>query len=353
MKVIFLGDLRSSSNSGSQRFWAMQQCGIDALSLDKQNYSSRFGKWSGPLARVTRQPDILIDSVRLGKDLVGLCEKIKPDILWLEWMREIGPDVLRRIKSIQPRPLLISFQDDNPWGDRHSDRWLWKNYFKLIPELDLHLVKRFSDVQNLKSLGAKNCRFWRHGTYKPLFHPPDFEIEKKYPVSFIGTCMDNRVEFITHLIENNIPVHVFGNRWDTKSNLPRRFPSYFHPAVEGKTYADTIRRSHICLGLVSHSNHDEWTMRTYEVPGCSVTLLAERTSVHEELFTEGREALFYSDAQECANLIHHLLQDTERCKEIGKAAYQKIIKNNWTIEASMKDLFEHLESTDLFAPRSN
>lgn len=335
MKAIFVADLSNTSASGIQRLWAMEECGIEVFVFNKEKYKSILGNWAGYIARSLKEPRLLRDCNQLEQELINLCERVHPEIVWIEWAKEIRPKVLLRIKSIISRPLLISFQDDNPWGDRQKDKWIWKQYFKTIPEFDLHLVKRQSDVDNLRALGAKSCRLWEHGIYQPLFFPSQTLEEKKYPVSFVGTCLDKREYLIRYLLENGIPIHVFGNLWQKKSDLPRLFPTHFHPAVEGKAYADVIRQSQICLGLVSHSNHDEWTMRTYEVPGCAGLLLAERTPKHEELFREGYEAEFFSTPEECMIKLMNLLPKQEQCRIMGEASYYRFVKNNLTIEARM------------------
>ncbi|QMU27429.1 CgeB family protein [Adhaeribacter radiodurans] len=343
MKVIFLASLRSSSASGRQRLWALQQCGVNVSIIDKDNYSSKLGRLAGYLGKLCQSPKLLYNTSKLQQDLINFTMQIKPDVIWLEWAKELQPAVLMQLQKLRPRPFLISFQDDNPWGDRRTDSWMWRDYFRVIPNFDMHLVKRPIDIKNLNLLGAKSCRIWRHGLYKLLFYPPSININKIYPVSFVGTCMDQRVELIKYLLEHKLPVHVFGNRWDQRSDLPMRFPANFHPAVEGEQYAEVIRKSQICLGLVSHSNHDEWTMRTYEVPGCAGLLLAERTPTHEELFLEGKEAVFFSTPQECASKLLDLLKEPELCRSIGEAAYQKCLLNNWTLEGQMQELLYDLQ----------
>lgn len=343
MKVIFIADLQSESASGRQRLWALEQSGIEVSVIDKQKYFPKLKRLAGYLGKICRAPSMLVNKPSLQSDIVRLSYSIKPHIIWFEWAKEIAPSVLKMLRQLEPKPFLISFQDDNPWGSRLDDKWQWKDYFKLIPFFDLHLVKRQSDIENLNSLGAKNCRVWQHGIYKPLFFPQ--ETAKVYPISFVGTCMDRREELIGHLLKNNVPVHIFGNKWQRRSNLPRLYPQHFHPAVEGLEYAEVIRKSHVSLGLVSHSNCDEWTMRTYEVPGCSGLLLAERTPTHERLFTEFKEAMFFSNPHECLEKARYLISQPEICKKMGRSAYNRMQDNSSTIEANMKLLLQDLQDT--------
>ncbi len=342
MRAIFVADLECPSASGRQRLWALEECGVEVVTVNKEHYPAPLGRWSGHVARLLRRPRLTRDAVRMERELADRCQRVQPDIVWLEWPREIRPSALREIRERAPRALLISFQDDNPWGNRHGDRWIWRDYLKLVPEFDLHLVKRPSDIENLSARGAMRCRLWEHGVYRPLFHPPTERVENRYPVSFVGTCMDGRAELIGHLLKQGLQVHIFGTHWEQRSDLPGRFPAHFHPAVRGEAYAEVIRHSQVCLGIVSHSNCDEWTMRTFEVPGCAGVLLAQRTPTHDRLFAEGSEAAFFSTAEECAAKLRVLLNDPGLCRKIGEAANRKCLENGWTLEARMQQLIEEL-----------
>ena len=343
MKIVFVGSLKSQSASSAQRLWALQQCNEEVFVIDRSKHAPKLGRYAGYAAKILKHPGLMYNVTAIGKHLIELCESVKPDLVWIEWATDLEPEVLMRIKNLDPRPLLVSLQDDNPWGERHGDAWIWKKYFKIAHLFDLHLVKRNSDVKNLQALGAKQCRLWRHGVYSPLFHPPVVPVPKKYPVSFVGTCIDGRAKLVEYLLVNKIPVHVFGNRWVQRSNLPQRFPANFHPAAEGEAYVNVIHQSQICLGLVSHSHNDEWTMRTYEVPGCAGLLLAERTAVHEELFAEDVEAAFFSDPKDCLLKLQTLLLNPIQCEAKGKAAYIKFINNGWMLEDEMKELLAEIK----------
>ena len=348
MKIVFVANLKNPSASGRQRLWALQQCTAEVFILDKSQYLPKLGRFSGPAAKILKQPALMHNGKALGKALIEVCAKVKPDAVWIEWATDLHTSVLNKLRGLNPKPLLISFHDDNPWGERHGDRWMWKNYFKAAPLFDLHIVKRPGDIVNLSSIGAKNFRLWRHGVYSPLFHPPARPVTKEYPLSFVGTCIDQRARLIEHLLVNGIAVHVFGNRWQQRSDLPARFPNNFHPPAEGDAYADVIRRSHACLGLVSHSHKDEWTMRTFEVPGCAGLLVAERTAVHEELFEDGKEAVFFSTPGQCVDKLKQLLENPAICAEIGQAAYEKCKQRNWMIEQEMQVLLNEIQSQYLF-----
>jgi hypothetical protein len=342
-RVVFVGDLSYSTSSGAQRSWAMTKCGLDVVNIHTANYHAPLGRIGGYWAKFTRRFEAYYRQDDLERDILASCETQAPDLIWFEWPRSFAPEFFRRLKAAHPRSILISFQDDNPFGTRHGDSWHWRRYIQSVPLFDLHLCKRTSDIENLQGLGARNCRLWMHGIYRPLFEPPARHVEKIYPASFVGTCFDERVSLFEYLIARcKLPVHVFGSHWQKRSDLPRRFPSQFHPEITGDEYVKVIQQSLVCIGLVSSSNDDEWTMRTFEIPGTGGMLLAQRTPMHEALFREGIEAMFFSSHEECASAIRELLAEPKRALGIGTAAYRRCVQENRFLEERMKELLEAL-----------
>lgn len=338
--MLFIAGLNNKSASGRQRLWAIQQCGIEVTTVNIDQFKSKFGSVTNTLAKLFKRPEFTKNIFKLEKKILQICQNEHPKIIWFEWPKDFKTQFIERLKIKLPNSIFISFQDDNPWGDRVNDFWMWKNYFRLIPYFDLHLIKRESDYINLVANGGKSFYYWKHGVYNPIFFPMKQEL--KYKISFIGTCMDSRADLIEFLLENGIPIHVFGSHWKKRSNLPKRFPNNFHDEVVGYDYANVIRSSQICLGLVSKSNHDEWTMRTFEVPGCAKLLLAEKTQFHQELFVEDKEIQLFNGKEECLKKIQYLLIEPELCDDIGRAAHQKCLIKGWFIEINMKNFLDKL-----------
>ncbi len=346
--AVFIGELDVQTRSGVQRSWALEQCGVDVINIDTTKYHASIGRLGAGWARLTKRFQLLYDQRRLESDILAVCTATSPAIIWFEWPRSFQPDFLERVKYACPAAKLISFQDDNPFGTRHGDAWQWKNYIRCIPLFDLHLVKRQSDLENLAAHGAHNCRLWMHGIYTPLFSPPATGIKKRYPVSFIGTCFDDRVQFFDFLIGRcHLPVHVFGSHWNRRSDLPRRFPQFFHSEVTGPNYAHVIHQSTVCIALLSNSHRDDWSLRTFEIPGCAGMMLAQRTPVHETMFQEGAEAMFFSTVEECATAIRGLLAEPERATRMGEAAYARCLTERRHIESRMSELLSDLLKTGL------
>jgi hypothetical protein len=98
-------------------------------------------------------------------------------------------------------------------------------------------------------------------------------------------------------------------------------------SLAGDDYAKAIQCAKVNLGLLSLENRDLHTTRSLEIPALGALLCAERTSEHLAMYQEGTEALYWSDAQECADMCRHALVDEARRQAIASAGHQRVMRN--------------------------
>lgn len=115
-----------------------------------------------------------------------------------------------------------------------------------------------------------------------------------------------------------------------------RGPGIYHD----DSYAAAIQSAKICLGLLSKGNRDLHTNRSIEIPCLGGLLCAERTSEHLALYEEGRDAIFWRDAEECAALCHRLLADEPLRREIAGRGHERARRNNHYNEPMLAALIE-------------
>ena len=154
------------------------------------------------------------------------------------------------------------------------------------------------------------------------------EIPKEFrsEVAFIGTWMRNekRDEFLMKLIDEGIPVSIWGNGWEKSPLFSKLRPHLRGPALSGRDYVAAMQGAKICLGLLSKGNRDLHTQRTLETPYAGGLFCAERTSEHQQLYNEGIEAVFWSDAVECARVCKQLLNDDVLREKIRLAGMKRV-----------------------------
>jgi hypothetical protein len=120
--------------------------------------------------------------------------------------------------------------------------------------------------------------------------------------------------------------------------------------VWGEEYATAIQAAKVCLGLLSKGNRDLHTRRSVEVPALGGLLCAERTSEHLDLFREDVEAVFWSDATECAEKCAALLSDPAYASSIAAAGQRRVQSLGLSNEALIRDVLQRAGATHAPTP---
>ena len=225
---------------------------------------------------------------------------------------------------------MINYNIDDPTGPRDGARFA--AYRQAAPEYDLLAVVREENVPELQALGAKNImRVYRSAdevTHKR--RPLSSDVIEKYSseVLFLGTWMPERGPFLAQLIDLGTPLTIIGDNWQKAPEYEKLKPYIkFNGSLLGDDYAYAIQCAKVNLGLLSKGNRDLHTTRSLEIPSLGGLLCAERTTEHLKMYTEGIEALFWSDAIECAQVCKWAIDHESEAKAIALAGHTRFIKN--------------------------
>ncbi|WP_229368018.1 CgeB family protein [Telluribacter humicola] len=264
---------------------------------------------------------------RLSQWLIQITQTIDaPDMIWVDGGELFGPACLNQLKTFKC-PIVL-YNVDDPTGKRDGSRF--KSLLQALPLYDMVVVVRSETEQECWKLGAtKVLRVLR--SYDEVAHHP-FENRLAIPaqfrseVAFIGTWMkhEKRDELLVTLVKQGIPVSIWGSRWQKSPYWHLLKDSYRGGALGGREYVAAIQGSKICLGMLSKGNRDLHTQRSLEVPFAGGLFCAERTTEHQQLYKEGVEAIFWSDADECALLCKQLLQDDTSREQIRQAGMRRV-----------------------------
>jgi spore maturation protein CgeB len=345
LKVLFFGITQDPISTNFQRLECLRRLGVNV----QAHNTGIIGASPGLYQRVRRKlthTAFSADEIRCYNEAVlKACLGAAPDFVWFEWPVLMEAQTLARIREQWPGTVLICFQDDNPFGDLAVERLRWVLFIENIPLYDIHFVKRTSDLAEFSRRGAKRVLFFQHGVYEPLFHPDDRPITERgshIPVSFVGTARDHRVSIIAELIsKHRIPIQVYGARWN-RTWIGWCHKSHFFRTISSDDYTRVIWESRISLAFVSSSNRDEYNGRTFEIPGSAGFFLAERTPKHQELYEEGKEAEFFSSAEECADKITFYLNNEEARRRIAAAGYERCIRSDYSLVSRMREALDRL-----------
>ena len=258
-----------------------------------------------------------------------------------EW---VTPSVIALLRQHALR--VINYNIDDPTGPRDGPRFA--AYRRALPHYDLVAVVREETAAEARALGARHVlRVYRSAD--EVSHAPRRLTEQDrlaWPaeVLFLGTWFPERGPFLRDLIRMGVPLTIRGPNWQKAPEWSDLQSHWAGGAIGGSDYARAIQCARVNLGLLSRENRDLHTTRSLEIPALGGLLCAERTSEHSAMYIEGEEALFWSDAEECATVCQRALADEEERKRICGAGHQRLKRNGHYNEVMMRALLDAHDS---------
>ena len=323
--ILYLGDSHPSSTS-AHRAKALERLGhtVNVYDLGKVLAQNRSYKYLEPLHYRTGYRFLQPQVTKLIKQLVDSTESV--DVVWVNSGELIGPQSLEILKKLGG-PLVL-YNNDDPTGGRDGHRF--DTLLKSLSYYDLCAVMREVNVAEFQAKGAKHVIHVRMSydeiVHQPFAHSSEIPAEYKSEVVFIGTWMryEKRDEFLLELLKQGIPLSIWGSRWAKSPHWASLQAVHRGDALSGRNYVAAMQGAKICLGLLSKGNRDQHTQRSQEVPFAGGLLCAERTAEHQQMYQEGVEAAFWSDAAECAQVCKQLLQDDTLRERMRLAGMQRV-----------------------------
>jgi spore maturation protein CgeB len=319
--ILFIG---RDSGTSRHRASAFRRLGYDVFVIDPFSFfpNNRFiGLWTWHTGSL-----FLEDFVR--RSVLSNLPHKKFDLVYVDGGELIGPslvlDLQRRFGPV------INYNIDDPFSPRDGRRW--RLYLRAVPLYDLVVVVRNSNVSEAFSAGAREV-LRVHMSADEVAHSPrriSEQDQRKWAseVLFAGTWMPERGPFMARLIDLGIPLSIYGCRWQKAPEWSVLRSFWRGPGLyEDNEYARAIQCAKVNLGLLSKGNRDLSTTRSFEIPCLGAVLCAERTSEHSQLYKENKEAVFWSDPEECAWRCTELLKEEELRKSIGICARGRCLQN--------------------------
>jgi hypothetical protein len=244
------------------------------------------------------------------------------DVVWVDKTLSLDPRTLDRIRERLPAARFVAYSGDDMRNPAHQS----PRYLRAIDRYDLHVTTKSYNVPELRQMGARDVLFVDNAidpaTHRPIALSPEEEARLAAGVGFVGAYEEDRAESVYRLAAAGVPVTVRGPDW-------HRFKKS-HPLLEivdtqvsDAEYPRVLCATKINLGFLRKANRDLQTNRSVEIPGCRAFMLAERTSEHQRMFEEGKEAEFFGSFDELlAKCRYYLAYDLER-REIAAAGHRR------------------------------
>jgi hypothetical protein len=333
MKVLYVGELESTDvvTTSKMRMLAIQDLGCEVKSIDARSYYVWGGKPGGVFRRLKWGPPLRW----LNREVLRQAEASRPEVVWIDKGIWIYPQTLKTLQS-RYKAILVHYTPDPIFcinGSRHLIR--------SFPHYDVFVTTKAYEVDRCRKFGARNILF-QYPTFDRRVHKPEtptVEDATRFgtDVVFVGSYAPGREKYLAPLAAAGFRLAIWGSFWD-RCNDRQLQPHIRRRPVSGRDYALALSCAKIGLGLLSPLWPDRSTTRSLEIPASGCFLLAERTDEHQKLFTEGKEAEYFSTREELIEKARYYLTHDEDRKRIAAAGRQRCLSSGYSSDDRVREI---------------
>lgn len=338
LKILYASGL-SPNDSSLYRLWALERQGHTVIPINAYEYEPS----SELLKKVVHRAQVGPWVTRLNRDILAAAERERPDVFWADKLLSLQPGTLEKLRRMGIAS--VSYMIDNVFGLRGDPGW--RLYKKDLTHFDLHVVQRDKNVIEYREHGARDV-LKIQTAYEPTIHFPPLpgwsDKDRDRGVSFIGTPYDDRANFLTRLWkEFNLPVTISGSSvWRERLSADAQQAIYTGRELYGRDYREAIWRAKINLSFLTHSNHDEFAHKSFEIAACEGFLLVERSPGHLARFVEDEEAVMFEGIEECVQKIRRYLPDEASRARIAAAGRVRAERSGYHNDAQVARIIARL-----------
>lgn len=339
VKILIAGYFSAFWHEGA---WcrALRELGHEVVEFPMKPYFSKslFGRMQD---RFMIGP--AIDQVNA--DLLKAVADAQPDMVLCYRALPLKPRTIHELTSNRlNNRLVVCYNNDNAFGDLGGKAY-WRLFKKAIPEYDLHLVYRDSDVPHLGQGVASHIL---HPHYLPWLHrclPKEEVVQWQSDVCFLGHFEPDRRQNELNFLMNNLPVkyRLHGSFW-AENSQGMAWQGMDTSELQGEDYVRALNGSKIALVFFSTWNKDTFTRRVFEIPVCGTMMLSQRTDTMQTLYQEDKEAVYYSSADELVDKARYYLEHDTPRNAIIEAARKRCEDSGYDIYSRMRQWLAVAES---------
>ncbi len=318
--ILYIGSLSPNCNA-QKRFRTLKELGhnVIGIDIDKSIYVKNI------TASVHYRFNIGYGVYKLNKEVLQAVKQHKPDLIWVDNKPYLTSSTLKKIIKQLPDSKIINLVTDDANG---KSKAFWRLTRATAKYYHHHFVQRTENLTEYKQWGAQNVDYCLR-SFDPNFHKivTLSEQEKNdfsHDIGFIGTYEEERAEYIAYLIKNDIPVKVIGDGWINKKYWETIQPHFLRKSVYSDEYVKRLNALKIALHFIRVANRDQQDSRTFEIPACGTFMLAQRTQVHEEIFEENVDVVFFDTKEQLLEKCKIYLKDEEARNRIRKNGFNKM-----------------------------
>lgn len=337
MRIVYIG---TASGTSLQRARALGRLGHEVVHVDPWKWLAS-PPWVG---RVFHHLGYRGAGLCVDRRILDAVASAAPELIWVNQGEFLGPRVIGKLRGFHVP--IVNYANDNPFSTENRQRF--RRYRAGIPYYDLIVVVFAHAVEPARRAGARRVmRVYISAdevAHRPRPLTDSLIREYASDVAFIGTWFrEQRGAFVAELIRRGVPLSIWGDRWDKAPEWPIIRAHWRGPGIyDEDRYAAAIQCAKICIGLVNKTAGNQHTDRSIQIPALGALLCAERTQEHLALYDEGREAVFWDNAKECADACLELLSDESLRKRIARNGYERAFRNGLFNERVLGSILDAL-----------
>jgi spore maturation protein CgeB len=271
----------------------------------------------------------------------------------------------------------------------------------LIGHYDYHWVTERDAVKMFTDAGGAAVRVQQGANPKHYF---PVKVERKYDMTFTGSCYGDRIDIFSKIARAGLDFHVFGFRWRDKRSFHRvigeqlvpwrvfhkyqgvglengkeeltrqcletehlvrrlgglgyeRFPGMvpafsplLHPSIPFQDMVRLFSESKISMGFSACGSPSDMRkgrlvqvkLRDFEAPMSGALLFTEYQEELKEFFEIGKEIVCYHDGEDLIEKAKHFLSEPEEAERIRVAARARSLRDH-TWKKRFEELFTKLK----------
>jgi spore maturation protein CgeB len=276
---------------------------------------------------------------KINSEIISIAEEFKPDILLVFKGMEVYVSTLTELKNRGIK--LVNYNPDHPFifFGRGSGN---KNVERGIEKYDLYLT--YSDViaSDLVATYKVKTGVIPFG-YNYLSERPVRREEEINKICFIGNPDRERAEIIKYLSDNDLPVDVYGQNWNSWLSNGRKI-SVFDSVYEGEFLA-VANKYRIGLNLFRPHNNGSHNMRSFEMLATGTIQLLPYSKQQEIFFEDEKEVFYYRSKKDLVQKAKSILAlPFELASEIKSNAIAKSTKGKFSYKDRTVELLNYLTS---------
>lgn len=341
ISVLSVGGMDGKSNTCLHRHLALEKI---AHRIDVINTSTKIKLWFRIAYHLFLHglPIRLPDLKKINKEIIERIIACDYDVIWIDKGIVVYPETLKEIKRLSYDTKIVSYSPDN-MALRHNQS---QQYLECIPLYDYIITNKSYIIEDMNRMGAKNVIFVNNSFSEDFHKPYELSEEERNElggdVGFIGAWEEERCKSILYLADHGVKVKVFGDaKWDKYANYSPNL-TIMGRLLMNEDYCKSLRAFRISLCFLRKMNFDKQTTRSVEIPACGGFMMAERTDEHLNLFTENKEAVYFSSDEELLDKCLYYLNNEQERNSIAIAGMNRTVISGYSNEDMISSIINSI-----------